>query len=184
MAMISAENRGLRLVTRYAVLVLIAVIFIFPLVFMLMSSLKPDQQLLQRIDHLQPACDHLAAMQQLVGAAAEIAAATACLAHQQGARGNVPQLHAGLEVGIGATGRDIVVKIDENGLRFEEGADGVDIVLRAFGANRLMPEPTDAALVTRTQEVGNLFDPRFELVDTDVVLVIEGADGSTLSARR
>ena len=31
---------------RYAVLILIAVIFIFPLVFMLMSSLKPDQQLL------------------------------------------------------------------------------------------------------------------------------------------
>ncbi len=46
MAMISAENRGLRLVTRYAVLVLIAIIFVFPLVFMLMSSLKPDQQLL------------------------------------------------------------------------------------------------------------------------------------------
>lgn len=47
MAMISADNRGLRLATRYAVLVLIAVIFIFPLVFMAMSSLKPDQQLLQ-----------------------------------------------------------------------------------------------------------------------------------------
>ena len=46
MAMIAADNRGLRLVTRYAVLVLIAIIFIFPLVFMLMSSLKPDQQLL------------------------------------------------------------------------------------------------------------------------------------------
>jgi multiple sugar transport system permease protein len=47
MAEISSDNRGLRLWTRYAVLVLIAVIFIFPLVFMLMSSLKPDQQLLQ-----------------------------------------------------------------------------------------------------------------------------------------
>jgi multiple sugar transport system permease protein len=46
MALISPDNRGLRLATRYAVLVLIAVIFIFPLVFMLMSSLKPDQQLL------------------------------------------------------------------------------------------------------------------------------------------
>lgn len=45
--MITSDNHGLRLVTRYAVLVLIAVIFIFPLVFMLMSSLKPDQQLLQ-----------------------------------------------------------------------------------------------------------------------------------------
>jgi multiple sugar transport system permease protein len=34
-------------VVRYAVLTLIAIIFIFPLVFMLMSSLKPDLQLLQ-----------------------------------------------------------------------------------------------------------------------------------------
>ena len=46
MAAISADNHGLRLVVRYAVLVLIAIIFIFPLIFMLMSSLKPDQQLL------------------------------------------------------------------------------------------------------------------------------------------
>lgn len=46
MSMISADNRGLRLATRYAVLTLIALIFIFPLVFMVMSSLKPDQQLL------------------------------------------------------------------------------------------------------------------------------------------
>lgn len=46
MARISADNRGLRLATRYAVLVLIALIFVFPLVFMAMSSLKPDQQLL------------------------------------------------------------------------------------------------------------------------------------------
>lgn len=46
MSMISAENHGLRLATRYAVLTLIAIIFVFPLVFMLMSSLKPDQQLL------------------------------------------------------------------------------------------------------------------------------------------
>jgi multiple sugar transport system permease protein len=47
MATISADNRGLRLAVRYTVLVLIAVIFCFPLVFMLMSSLKPDLQLLQ-----------------------------------------------------------------------------------------------------------------------------------------
>ncbi len=40
------DNHGLRLVLRYAVLVLIAVIFIFPLVFMVVSSFKPDQQLL------------------------------------------------------------------------------------------------------------------------------------------
>jgi multiple sugar transport system permease protein len=47
MAQISQDNRGLRLAVRYAVLTIIAVIFVFPLVFMLMSSLKPDQQLLQ-----------------------------------------------------------------------------------------------------------------------------------------
>ncbi|CAN1512446.1 UgpE ABC-type sugar transport system, permease component [Paracoccaceae bacterium] len=46
MATITSDNHGLRLAVRYAVLILIAIIFIFPLVFMLMSSLKPDQQLL------------------------------------------------------------------------------------------------------------------------------------------
>lgn len=46
MAEISADNHGLRLVVRYTVLGLIALIFVFPLVFMLMSSLKPDGQLL------------------------------------------------------------------------------------------------------------------------------------------
>jgi multiple sugar transport system permease protein len=46
MAAITPDNHGLRLATRYAVLVLIAIIFIFPLVFMVMSSLKPDVQLL------------------------------------------------------------------------------------------------------------------------------------------
>lgn len=46
MAMISGDNNGLRLAVRYTVLALIALIFIFPLVFMVMSSLKPDQQLL------------------------------------------------------------------------------------------------------------------------------------------
>jgi multiple sugar transport system permease protein len=46
MAMISSDNNGLRLAVRYTVLALIALIFIFPLVFMVMSSLKPDQQLL------------------------------------------------------------------------------------------------------------------------------------------
>ena len=40
------DNRGLRLTVRYAVLSIIAVIFLFPLIFMLMSSLKPVQQLL------------------------------------------------------------------------------------------------------------------------------------------
>jgi multiple sugar transport system permease protein len=46
MATINSENRGLRLVLRYLVLVLVALVFMFPLVFMIVSSLKPDQQLL------------------------------------------------------------------------------------------------------------------------------------------
>lgn len=53
MAVISADNRGLRLATRYAVLGLIALIFVFPLVFMVMSSLKPDQQLLEDSGNLR-----------------------------------------------------------------------------------------------------------------------------------
>ena len=47
MATINPDNHGLRLVVRYTVLTLIAVIFIFPLIFMVMSSLKPDLQLLR-----------------------------------------------------------------------------------------------------------------------------------------
>jgi len=46
MATVTADNHGLRLWTRYAVLILIAVIFIFPLLLMVMSSLKPTTQLL------------------------------------------------------------------------------------------------------------------------------------------
>lgn len=46
MAVISAENRGLRLAVRYLVLILVAIVFVFPLLFMVMSSLKPTQQLL------------------------------------------------------------------------------------------------------------------------------------------
>jgi len=46
MALVTPENRGLRLVVRYTVLTIIAVIFCFPLVFMFMSSFKPSQQLL------------------------------------------------------------------------------------------------------------------------------------------
>ncbi|SMY06253.1 carbohydrate ABC transporter permease [Flavimaricola marinus] len=46
MAAVAGDNHRLRLVVRYMVLTLIAIIFIFPLVFMVMSSLKPDQQLL------------------------------------------------------------------------------------------------------------------------------------------
>lgn len=46
MANIKPDNHGIRLAVRYAVLTLIAIIFVFPLVFMLTSSLKPDAQLL------------------------------------------------------------------------------------------------------------------------------------------
>ena len=46
MTTITPDNHGLRLIVRYTVLSLIAVIFLFPLIFMLMSSLKPVQQLL------------------------------------------------------------------------------------------------------------------------------------------
>lgn len=47
MAAIQGDNHGLRLAVRYLVLTLIAVIFIFPLLFMVMSSFKPDLQLLR-----------------------------------------------------------------------------------------------------------------------------------------
>lgn len=47
MATVTYENRGLRLAARYSVLTIVAVIFIFPLLFMAMSSLKPEMQLLQ-----------------------------------------------------------------------------------------------------------------------------------------
>ncbi|WP_342076924.1 carbohydrate ABC transporter permease [Yoonia sp. SS1-5] len=47
MAGVSQDNQGLRLITRYVVLTLIAIIFVFPLIFMVMSSLKPDLQLLR-----------------------------------------------------------------------------------------------------------------------------------------
>ena len=47
MAAISTDNHGLRLLSCYAVLTLIAIIFVFPLVFMVMSSFKPDLQLLR-----------------------------------------------------------------------------------------------------------------------------------------
>ncbi|MSU89714.1 ABC transporter permease subunit [Rhodobacteraceae bacterium 2CG4] len=46
MAMVSADNRPLRLAARYAVLLLVATIFVFPLLFMVMSSFKPTQQML------------------------------------------------------------------------------------------------------------------------------------------
>ena len=42
----SVSPRGLSMALRYGALTLIALIFVFPLVFMIMSSLKPDLQLL------------------------------------------------------------------------------------------------------------------------------------------
>ncbi|MEO0991161.1 MAG: carbohydrate ABC transporter permease [Pseudomonadota bacterium] len=53
MALVTPDNHGLRLWTRYAVLTLVAVIFIFPLLFMAISSFKPDQQLLSDTNSLR-----------------------------------------------------------------------------------------------------------------------------------
>ncbi|MEM1429267.1 MAG: carbohydrate ABC transporter permease [Pseudomonadota bacterium] len=53
MSAVSHDNRGLRLAVRYAVLILVAVIFVFPLLFMAMSSLKPDAQLLSDTNSLR-----------------------------------------------------------------------------------------------------------------------------------
>ena len=53
MATLAGDNYRLRLALRYAVLILIAIIFIFPLIFMIVSSLKPDVQLLQDTSSLR-----------------------------------------------------------------------------------------------------------------------------------
>lgn len=53
MAMVSHDNRGLRLAVRYLVLALVAIVFMFPLVFMIVSSLKPTQQLLSDTSSLR-----------------------------------------------------------------------------------------------------------------------------------
>jgi multiple sugar transport system permease protein len=53
MAVANPDDRGLRLFVRYLVLTLMALIFIFPLVFMVMSSLKPDLQLLTDANSLR-----------------------------------------------------------------------------------------------------------------------------------
>lgn len=47
MAQAGTRRSATNLMLRYAVLIVIALIFIFPLVFMVMSSLKPDEQLLR-----------------------------------------------------------------------------------------------------------------------------------------
>ncbi|WP_319531848.1 carbohydrate ABC transporter permease [uncultured Cohaesibacter sp.] len=46
MAEVSPKNEGFLLLSRYLVLALVAAIFLFPLIFMMVSSLKPDSQLL------------------------------------------------------------------------------------------------------------------------------------------
>lgn len=53
MAVVTHDNRGLRLAVRYLVLVLVALVFMFPLVFMLVSSLKPTPQLLSDTSSLR-----------------------------------------------------------------------------------------------------------------------------------
>ncbi|MEX1663571.1 carbohydrate ABC transporter permease [Thioclava sp. 15-R06ZXC-3] len=53
MAAIHADNHRLRLAVRYLVLILIAAIFIFPLMFMVMSSFKPSDQLLSDTSSLR-----------------------------------------------------------------------------------------------------------------------------------
>lgn len=53
MAAISNDNHGLRLAVRYLVLALVALVFLLPLLFMVMSSLKPDNQLLNDTSSLR-----------------------------------------------------------------------------------------------------------------------------------
>jgi multiple sugar transport system permease protein len=53
MSNITPDNRGLRLFVRYLVLCLIAVIFIFPIIFMMVSSFKPTSQLLSDTSSLR-----------------------------------------------------------------------------------------------------------------------------------
>ena len=56
MATVEGQNRGFDRTWRYALLVLGAVIFIGPLLFMVMSSLKPDGQLLATRRACGPSC--------------------------------------------------------------------------------------------------------------------------------
>lgn len=53
MTAISQDNHGLRLALRYLVLILVALVFVLPLLFMVMSSLKPDAQLLSDTSSLR-----------------------------------------------------------------------------------------------------------------------------------
>lgn len=53
MAVVAGDRRGLRLAVRYLVLALVGTIFLFPLLFMIVSSLKPTTQLLQDTSSLR-----------------------------------------------------------------------------------------------------------------------------------
>jgi len=53
MAVLTQNNDRLRHIVRYAVLFLVAIVFVFPLIFMVVSSLKPDHQLLQDTSSLR-----------------------------------------------------------------------------------------------------------------------------------
>lgn len=53
MAVVTGDARGLRLTVRYLVLALVGSIFLFPLIFMVMSSLKPTAQLLSDTSSLR-----------------------------------------------------------------------------------------------------------------------------------
>ncbi|MEO5806503.1 carbohydrate ABC transporter permease [Devosia sp.] len=53
MTALKSGNGPVKLTLRYGLLVVVALIFIFPLVFMLVSSLKPDQQLLSDTSSLR-----------------------------------------------------------------------------------------------------------------------------------
>ncbi|OWY14130.1 sugar ABC transporter permease [Thioclava sp. JM3] len=53
MSIIGSDNRNLRLGVRYLVLILIALIFVLPLLFMVMSSFKPSDELLRDTSSLR-----------------------------------------------------------------------------------------------------------------------------------
>jgi multiple sugar transport system permease protein len=53
MATVSGDRHGLRLLVRYVVLALVGAIFLFPLIFMIVSSLKPTAQLLSDTSSLR-----------------------------------------------------------------------------------------------------------------------------------
>lgn len=53
MALVVNDNAGLRQIAKYAALVLVALVFLFPLVFMVVSSFKPDLQLLRDTSSLR-----------------------------------------------------------------------------------------------------------------------------------